>query len=159
MDIVVSIAILSAAVAGCVAVGEFGVKVWGEVRLQKGAACEIDIRMSKLFTELMWVAHARGGSHVSEKAMESLFEKGMINESDCGDLKVLHDKLQACVVNLPVGLASQTAAIASIAVLGHEYAILYEPALAALNTFKSSFEEEVIRREAEKALEILARRN
>jgi len=154
MNIVVSISIMTAAVAACVAVAEFGVKVWGEKRLQKSAACEIDIRMSKLFTELMWVAHGRGGSEVSEKAIEGLFQKGMISESDCDNLEQLNNKLQACVIVLPVGLASQKAAMVSIAVLGSRYEILWEPALAALSTMKS-FKAEEIKRAAERALKIL----
>jgi len=150
MDIIVSASIMSAAVAAWVAVAEFGMKVLAEQRLQRSAACEIDIRMSKLFTELMWVAHARGGSLLSEKAVEGLFEKGAITQKDFENVEELNKKLQACVIKLPVGLASQDAAIASIAALGQRYEILREPAIAALNSLKSFKKEE-----AERALRLL----
>ena len=150
MDMIVSVSIISAVVAAWVAVAEFGVKVLAEQRLQRSAASEIDIRMSKLFTELMWVAHARGGSVLSEKAVEGLFEKGAITQKDFEDVEELNKKLQACVIKLPVGLASQDAAIASIAVLGHRYEILREPARAALNCLKS-----FKREQADKALTLL----
>jgi hypothetical protein len=150
MDVIVSWSIMSAAIAAWLAVLEFGVKVVAEWRLQRSAASEIDTRMSKLFTELMWVAHGRGGSQVSEKAVEALFEKGLITEADCRNVEELKKKLQACVIVLPVGEASQDAAIASIAVLGRRYRILREPAIAALNSLKSFKKEE-----AEKALRTL----
>jgi len=145
MDIVVSVAVISGVVAAWVAVAEFGVKVLGELRLERSAASEIDTRMSKLFTELMWVAHARGGSQVSEKAVEGLFNKGVITESDLADLEKVKGKLGACVIGLPVGVACQDAAIASIGVLGHRYEILREPARAGLNSLRSFKQEEVDR--------------
>jgi len=149
-DWLVAISIVSVAVSAWVAVGQYRVKVKGEQRLQESATSEIDTRMSKLFTELMWVAHARAGSQVSEKAVEGLFEKCVITESDFRDLEKLNRKLQACVIDLPVGLASQDAAIASIGVLGGRYEILREPAIAALNSLKSFKKEE-----AERALRLL----
>jgi len=150
MDIIVSVSIMSAAVAAWVAVAEFGVKVLAEQRLQRSAASEIDTRMSKLFSELMWVAHARGGSLLSEKAVEGLFEKGAITQKDFENVEELNKKLQACVIELPVGLASQDAAIASIGVLGRRYEILREPARAGLNSLRSFKQEQ-----AEKALTLL----
>lgn len=147
MDIIVSVSIISAAAAAWGAVVEFGLKVWAERRLQTSAASEIDLRMVKLFTDLMWVAHARGGSLLSEKAVEGLFEKGGITHKDFEDVEELNKKLRACVIELPVGLASQDAAIASIAVLGNRYKILKEPAREALNCLKS-----FKREQAEKAL-------
>jgi hypothetical protein len=137
-DWLVAVSIASVAVTAWVGVCQYKLKVRGEQRLQESARSEIDTRMSKLFAELMWLAHARGGSQLSEKCVEALFEKGAITDGDLGNLEQLNKKLQdACVINLPVGLASQDAAIASVAVLGRRYEILREPARAALNSLKS----------------------
>jgi hypothetical protein len=150
-DWVVAVSIVSVAITAWVGVWQYKLKVKGEQRLQESARSEIDTRMSKLFAELMWLAHARGGSQVSEKCVEGLFEKGAITEGDLGNLQQLNKKLQdACVINLPVGLASQDAAIASVAVLGRRYEILREPARAALNSLKSFKPQE-----ADKALKLL----
>jgi hypothetical protein len=101
----------------------------------------------------MWLAHARAGSHVSEKCVEELFEKEMITKEDFKDPDSLGRKLEAaCIFNLPVGLASQDAAIGSIAVLGRRYEILYEPAKAALNSLRS-----FKKKEAEEALALLGK--
>jgi len=142
MDIIVSVSIISAAVAAWVAVVEYGVKVVAENRLQKSAASEIDTRMSKLFVELMWLAEARAGSQVSERCVEVLFEKGVITDKDFGggeeEAKQLKKKLEKAVINLPVGQASQNAAIVSLAILGGRYyKILGKPAREALNGLKA----------------------
>lgn len=90
----------------------------------------------------MWVAHARAGTYTSEKCIENLFEKGIITKEDFRDITSLETKISICQMNLPVGLASQNAAIASIAVLGRRYEILHEPARAALTSLISFKEEE-----------------
>ena len=140
---VVVVSIVSIAISAWVAVRQYMLKV-------KSETSEIDTRMSKLFSELMWLAHARAGSQVSEKCVELLFEKGVITEEDFGDLGKLNTKLQACAIILPVGEASQDAAIVSIAVLGRRYEILREPARAGLNCLKS-----FKREQADKALTLL----
>jgi hypothetical protein len=150
MDVIVSVSIASVAVSAWAAVWQYKLKVKSEQRLQESARSEIDIRMSKLFTELMWVAHARAGSVLSEKAVEGLFEKGAITGKDFEDVEELKKKLKACVIELPVGIASQDAAIASIGVLGRRYEILREPARAGLNSLRSFKQEQ-----AEKALTLL----
>jgi hypothetical protein len=136
MDVVVCLSIISATVAACVAVWEYRLKVEGEKRLQASAASEIDTRMSKLFAELMWLAHARGEGRISEKCVEKLFDEGVITKDDFGNPGEVQRKLGACAINLPVGVASQDAAIASIWVLGLRYDILLEPAIAGLKSLK-----------------------
>ena len=89
-----------------------------------------------MFVELMWLAHARGGGQISEKCVEKLFEEGVITKEDFSGLEKVNEKLGACAINLPVGAASQDAAIASIGVLGGRYEILREPAIAGLNSLK-----------------------
>ena len=122
-----------------------------EERLQESTRSEIDARLSKLFAELMWLAHARGESQISEKCVEQLFEKGIITREDFDDPESLRKKLEAaCILTFPVGLASQDAAIASIAVLGRRHEILREPARTALNSLKS-----IKAKEAEEGLMLL----
>ncbi len=146
-----AIPLLSTAIAAWVGVLQYRVKVEAEKRLQESNRAEVDVRLSKLFAELMWLAHARAGSHVSEKCIEELFEKEMITKEDMGDLDSLNKKIAAtCILSLPVGVASQNAAITSLAVLGHRYEILREPAKTGLNSLKSFKEEE-----AERALTLL----
>jgi hypothetical protein len=146
-----AVSLLSTAIVAWVGVLQYRLKVKAEERLQESNRAEVDVRLSKLFAELMWLAHARAGSHVSEKCIEELFEKGMITKEDLGDPDSLNRKIAAiCILNLPVGVASQNAAITSLAVLGRRYAILREPARAGLNSLKS-----FKREEAERALAIL----
>jgi len=149
-DWLVALSIVSVAIPAWVAVWEYRLKVKGEQRLQESATSEIDTRISKLFAELMWLAHGRGGNLLSDKAVEGLFEKGLVTKKDFGNVDQLQAKLQACVVILPVGTASQDAAIASIGVLGRRYEILREPARAALNCLRSFKQEQ-----ADKALMLL----
>ena len=59
---------------------------------------------------------------------------------------------EACILNLPVGVASQNAAIMSIAVLGRRYEILIEPARAALESIRQFKPDE-----AKKALDLLGK--
>ena len=142
-------------ITASISVGAVAVAAWVGVleykRLQASTRSEIDTRLSKLFVELMWLAHGRGGSQVSEKCVEQLFDKGIITREDFDAPESLRDKLEAaCILRLPVGMASQDAAITSIAVLGSSHEILREPAIAALNTLKS-FKSKT----AEKALMLL----
>jgi len=147
-------AILALASAGtAIALLEYGVKVWAEFRLQRSAASEIDTRMSKLFAELMWLAHARGEGCLSEKCVETLFEDVVITKDDFSAPDKLREKLAACAINLPVGGASQDAAIRSIGVLGGRYEILCEPAREGLNSLKDGIPEKA--QQIDKALALL----
>ena len=140
-----SFALLTAAIAAWVGVRQYTLNAKAERRLRESNQAEVDVRLSKLFVELMWLAHARAGSHVSEKCIEELFEKGMITKEDLGNPCVLNTKIAACILSLPVGLASQNAAIVSVGVLGRRYEILREPAREGLNSLGSFKKEEVKR--------------
>jgi hypothetical protein len=114
---------------------------------------EVDTRIAKLFSELMWLAHARAGSQVSEKLLDVAIKKGIISDSyfrnpHKGGLKGHIE--ESCILNLPVGSASQEAAIVSIAELGKRYEFLREPARVALTSIARFAEDP-----AEKALKIL----
>jgi hypothetical protein len=149
-----AVTLLSTAVAAWVGVCQYRLKVQAERRLQESSQAEVDVKLSKLFAEFMRLAHARGEGYVSDKCIEKIFEHGIITKEDLDDPDSLKRKIAAiCTLNLPVGVASQNAAIASLGVLGHRYPILREPARAGLNTLKSFKAEE-----AERALTFLDHR-
>jgi hypothetical protein len=148
------VAILVLASIGTVgALVEYGVKVCAERRLQLSAASEVDTRVSKLFVELMWLAHARGEGCLSEKCVEKLFEEGAITKEDFGAPEKVREKLASCAINLPVGAASQDAAILSIGVLGRRYKILSEGAREGLNSLKDGIPQKA--QQIDKALALL----
>src|SRR5437588_4826241 len=114
---------------------EYRLKLKAEARLNYSTQVETDIRLLTLFTEIMNIAHARGGSAVSEKAIEKMFDKGILKEEDFANLQLLNQKLETVsVLNLPVGLSAQEAAIAAIATLAKRHDVLRAPATEALNS-------------------------
>jgi hypothetical protein len=122
-------------IAAAVALREYRLKAEAERR-------ETDVRVTKLFVEPMWLAHARAGCTVSEKCVEELFERGIIKPGDC--LEQINSELQtACVLNHPVGVASQDSAILAVGMLGHKYEILREPARAGLKGLRNAREQAV----------------
>ena len=127
-------AILSTSFAVFKFLADYRVKVRAEARLAKSTEVENEIKLLKLFTEIMDIAHARGRAELSEKAVELLLsEKGRAGEHEIGKV------LEKAVIVMPVGLAAQDAAIAAIAVLGTKYEILRPSAIQALrslSTFK-----------------------
>jgi len=127
-------AILSTSFAVFRFLADYRVKVRAEGRLVKSAEIENEVKLLKLFTEIMDIAHARGRAELSEKAVELLLsEKARAGEHEIG--RVLNN----AVVVMPVGLAAQDAAIAAIAVLGTKSEILRPSAVQAvqaLSTFK-----------------------
>jgi len=109
-------------------------KIQAETRLQKSSEAETDTKLLKLFAELVWTANGRAGSHVSDKCIELLFEKGFITKEDVASNAMKGKIGDICIVSLPVGLASQEAAIISLAELGKRYKILFEPARVTLES-------------------------
>jgi hypothetical protein len=127
---------IAAAVATILTLREYRLKASAERR-------ETDIRIMQLFTESMRIAQSRGGSHISEKCIEQLFDKGIVTKEDFEDLddgeryKRLFNKLRTCVIAVPTSEASQNAAIIAIAVLAKRYKeVLDLPAKAGLEAMK-----------------------
>ena len=124
--------IVSVAVGVLLALREYKLKVRAEVRLALSAQVESDVKLLKLFVEIMEVAHARGQSVVvSEKLFEAMLPK--LQAAGVSDVK------DAAVITLPVGVAAQDAAIAAICELGKKHLFLRPVALRALeslSTFK-----------------------
>ncbi len=137
-----SFVLITASLSTLVALNEYRLKVKTETRLTNSAEVEADIKLLKLFTEIMNIAHARGGSQVSEKAIEIILSQENITKSDLSDLDIvkIEKALRSAVINLPVGMAAQDAAICAIWALGKKHEILKPVAIQALLTltgFKS----------------------
>ena len=124
--------IVTVAVGARVALREFALKAKAEVRLAESARVEADIKLVKAFNDLMDVAHARGPSVlVSDKLFEALAKQFPA-------LTPVQAK-ELAIVTMPVGMASQDAAIAGVAALGLRHELLKPmavQALRSLNAFK-----------------------
>ena len=106
------------------------------------ARAETDIRLIKAFTELMDLAMGRRQHVLSEKAVEKLFERGIISKDDFNDdftkrqtgaLKLS----EGSIVVFPVGKSGQEAAIAAIATLANNYGFLKDAAIEGLESISS----------------------
>ena len=107
---------------------------------------ETDVRLIQAFTELMNIANGRGGYVTSEKVIEELFKRSVFTDSDFADWKEFQKRLgEFPVIYLPVGLASQDAALAAAATLGLKYDVLRVPAAEALHSAKQ-FRQDVAER-------------
>ena len=129
-----AIGIVSVVVGSLLALRDYKLRARAEARLADSARIESDIKLLKLFVEIMDIAHARGASVVvSDKLFEALIPK--LQAQGVTDIK------SAAVITLPIGAAAQDAAIAAIAVLGMKHEILLPVAIRALeslSTFKAN---------------------
>lgn len=117
----------------------------------KSQKVETDIKLMTLFTEIMSIAHARGGYTVSEKIIEKLFDEKILTEEELKDSTILSKRLAgAATLTTPVGIAEQDAAIAAIAKLAQRHDVLKDVAIEGLSSIKN-FKKEL----AEKYLKIL----
>ena len=134
--------LISVAVGVWLSLRDYRLKLQAETRLKHSSQVELDIQLLKVFTELMPIAHARGGYHVSEKAVERVLQKDFLDQvgKDGGDIRDLLTSI--AVVRLPVGVAQQDAAIAAIAILGKKHEILKEVSIRALKSI-SDFRGEI----------------
>jgi hypothetical protein len=122
--------IVAAVWGGLLTLREYKLKLQAEVRLSQSAQVEADVKLLKLFVEIMNVAHGRGESLLaSEKLFEAMLPK--LREQGQTDVK------DAAVVTLPVGGAAQDAAIAAIGELGKRHTLLRSVALQALQSLAS----------------------
>ena len=134
--------VVSVATGAFLALRDFGLKAKAEARLAESSRVEADIKLVQAFNTLLDIAHARGPSILaSDKlfaAMSKRFE--VLSAEQAKDL---------AVVTMPVGLASQDAAIAGVAALGERHALLRPMAIQALrtlSTFKGSVATELLHR-------------
>jgi hypothetical protein len=104
----------------------------------KSQKVETDIKLMTLFTQIMSIAHARGGYTISEKIIEKLFDNKILTENELKNSDILNKRLaDASTLTTPVGVAEQDAAIAAIAVLVKRHEVLKEVAIEGLISIKS----------------------
>jgi len=132
------VTLITASIGGWLSLREYRLKVKAETRLAQNAEVESDIKLLKLFTEIMDIAHGRRGSEVSEKAIEKILSQEVIEQLELSGSN-LKDILNKAIISLPVGIAAQDAAICAIWVLGKKHSTLTPiaiQALESLSTFK-----------------------
>jgi hypothetical protein len=128
------LAISSSAVGIWFALRDWRLKLQAETRLKASAEVEAQVQLLKLFTEIMTIAHARSGYHVSEKAIELLLSKDFVSRIPAGQIPIKDFLESGAILTLPVGAAAQDAAIAAIYVLGERHEVLRSVAIQALRS-------------------------
>jgi hypothetical protein len=126
-------AISSAVVAGVLAIGL--VANWQDYRSRSRAqAAEANAKLAETFAGLVTTANGRSGSHISETAAAYLLEGFDHSETD----DVFRKRLEHAVSPGPVGVATQAAAIASIAELIAQHRdFLLTPGTTALENLRA----------------------
>lgn len=127
------VTLITASIGGWLSLREYRIKVRAETRLAHSAELEADIKLLTLFTEIMTIAHARGGTHVSEKAIEKILSPELIKELGLSGQNI-KGVLENTVIQLPVGVAAQDAAICAIWALGRRHEVLKPVAIQALTS-------------------------
>ncbi len=137
------VTLMTASIGGWLSLKQYPLKVSVETRLAQSAQLEADIKLLKLFTEIMDIAHARRGCQVSEKAIEKILTPEKMKELGLSATN-LQDILAKSVVQLPVGIAAQDAAICAIWVLGRRHDALMPVSIQALESLRA-FKGEVVK--------------
>jgi len=135
------VTLITASIGGWLALKEYRLKVKAETRLAESSEIESDVKLLKLFTEIMDIAHGRGGYEVSEKVMEKILSPEVIKQFNVTRAN-LSDLINDAIITLPVGVAAQNAAISAIWVLGKKHSVLNPVAIQALESL-SKFKGEV----------------
>jgi len=131
----------SVAIGGWLSLEQYRLKLESE-------KVETDIELLTLFTKLMSIAHGRSGYMVSEKIVEKMFERKVLENAQ--DLSALRERLaDAAIVTFPVGKAEQDAAIAAIAKSAGRHEILRDVAIEGLRTL-STFGSELAKKYVKK---------
>ena len=127
-----AVGIFSVVVGIWLSLREYRLKIRAETRLAQSADVESQIKLLKLFTEIMNIAHARGNSHFSEKLADLMIRPEIISALNIkGGKNNIRD---LGVITLPIGSAAQDAAIAAVAELGKRHELLRPVALQALES-------------------------
>jgi hypothetical protein len=138
VPVTAALSLISTSIAIWTGILAYRLKAKAERRMRDASNAKIDVDLSKLFTDIGWVAHARDESAISEHlvqaAIGSPIVTNLIQQGQFDKARRLIEQL--AVLHTPVGVASQNAAIQSLAVLGKKYDVLKEPARAALLSIK-----------------------
>lgn len=129
-----SITMLSITVGIWRSLNEYRLKLRAERRSEKSASIEAEMRLHKLFLELMETANARSGYQVSDSMIQSLSENYQWPLDEQARLKLHQNIKDLAVVTLPVGSAQQNSAIAAISSLATRHPELSEAGLCALSS-------------------------
>lgn len=133
-----SITMLSVAFGVFQSLREYRLKLKAESRIAESTAVEMDIKLMQGFTNLLALAHARKGNYLSEKTVEKMFDKELFTSEELQNPILLNQKISsAAVVNVPSGIAEQTAFVSALAELGLKHKILRLPVIQALETMQS----------------------
>jgi len=129
-----SATMLSVAIGIWLSLREYRLKLRAEQRQERSSAIEAEIRLHKLFTDLMGVANGRSGYKISEKAVE--FVLAHFNTAEWKkDPQSLNQAIEdVSILTLPVGSAEQDASIAAIASLTKKYPELRVTGMRALDS-------------------------
>jgi hypothetical protein len=137
--------LITAAIGSWVAVNNYALKIETEKRLSESSSIESNVRLLKLFSEMMQISNCRYEPILSEKVIEGLFNKGIITANDYknpqspDNIKLISAKLETAIITPAHGLASQESAIAAIYTLGRDNAILLDAAIDGLTSVKLNF--------------------
>jgi len=133
--------LITAAIGSWVTVNNYALKIETEKRLSESSSVESDVRLLKLFSEMMQIADNRYDPILSEKVIEELFNKGIITANDYNPENVilLNRKLKTAIITPGYGLSAQEAAIAAIYTLGRKNVILLNAAIDGLESVKLRF--------------------
>lgn len=129
-----AVTMLSVATGIWLSLKEYRLKLQAERRQQASSEIEGEIKLQKLFAEMAMIANGRSGYTVSEKAVAYLLDNMQSTKGEI-DLDKINRALEdLAVIRLPVGSASQDAAIAAIASLTKRHKALHAPGLRALES-------------------------
>jgi hypothetical protein len=136
------ISMISIAYGVYLSLGQYRLKLKEEERLALSSRADVDIRLIKSFTELIDLAMGRRQHVFSEKAVEKIFELGLISKDDFNDdftktQKGAYKLSEYAVIRVPVGKSGQEAAIAAIGTLANTYPVLEDAAIQGLERIQS----------------------
>ena len=131
-----SVTLLSVAISSWLALRQYRLKL-------KSEKVENDIKLVRAFSDLVNLAHARSHTAYSDRFLDALFEKGVITSSDFEGL-TLAEKLGHTALIVPVGAASQDAAITAVATLGLRHDVLADASIQALESLAQIKEKEAV---------------
>lgn len=136
-----SVSMIAVSVGVWFALREYRIKLQAEARLQRSGEIESEIRLQTLFVELLKIANGRSGYQVSEKTAEFVLQHVSDRVGKSSSIADLHKAVEdAAIITLPVGAASQDAAVAAIAALALRHHVLEKPALRALESLSAGAE-------------------
>jgi len=135
-------------------VNDHRVKLQAETRLTDSTKAETDIRLLQHFTEILYIASGRKGDGIfSKEIFDELIKRKILTDEVFKDADKLNETISraAIIAQIP-GDASADAAFASIVVLAKRHCVLYEPAIAALESFRGWEKKRVL---SEKCLSLI----